>query len=97
MSTTIIESMKTGVPVSRRTLARMLGYTRKHTNWIIKNLLETEKIRRVQPSEVGSGKCSFSEYSLSDDSSKKKKDKKNDKKKSYEKRRTREFNVFVLV
>ncbi len=96
MTNTITHIMKVGVPLSKKTLGRRLGHTRKHMNWMIKNLLEAGKLRRATPMEVGSGKCSFSEVSFGEDSRKKKECNKN-RKESYEKRRSQKFNVFVLT
>ena len=92
----LTDVMRFGVPVSRKTLQQTMGGTRKQTNRYIEKALVAGTICRATPMEVGSGKHSIPEPTQEpthEDLMKMK----YERKKSYEKRRPRKFNVFVLV
>jgi hypothetical protein len=101
MLTEIIEMMKNDGMLSRSTIQKRLRITREKMNWAIWSLLGDGKIRRVMPSEVGSGKYYVSDNNnetMSDDARKKKvKYEKRERKKSFGKKQVQKLHVFALV
>ncbi len=88
---------KTGSPLSLRTIVSRTGLTRKQARSFVRAKMASGEIRRVEPLEVGSGKCANHSDRIArskDEKKRQRKDRCGSFNRSWKKG---EFNVFALV
>ena len=86
-----------GVPISMKTFRKRSGLNRKQARYFINQNITSGKIMRVNPSDVGCGKCSNVVNTTNLSKAVKDKLKKNRSNSFNRAHKTGEFNVFVLV
>ena len=85
------------VPISMRTFRKRSGLNRREARYFINQNIKLGKIKRVNPSDVGCGKCSNTVNTANLPKAEKDKYKKNRSKSFNRAHKTGQFNVFVLV